>query len=150
MDNSLLNLHLAQWANNQKGYFVTLNNIQNDKIQFEQNLGKLAHRLNNYCYGRAYERKEKQLKIIAGIEVGKINTNIHAHLVITHNDDTKRSFADIDCYIRKEWSALIGIKNPYGSMIDFQHIGDIQTRISYLTKDTSYWLGKDQLNITVL
>ena len=150
MDNSLLNLHLSQWANNQKGYFVTLNNIQNDKIHFEQNLGKLAHRLNNYCYGRAYERKEKQLKIIAGIEVGRINANIHAHLVVTHNADTKRSISDIDCYIRKEWSTLVGIKNPNGTMIDFQHIGDIQTRISYLTKDTNYWLGKDQLNITVL
>lgn len=143
---------ISSWLSAEnKGYFITLNTLRKDKIQFEQELRKVAHKLNGFCFGRAYERKEKELKIIAGIEMGKVDDILHAHLVVSLPHETKRTLFEIDSYIRKSWCGLIGIANvPQGSMINVQHLGKAEGRIGYIVKDTNYWLQNDSLNIVVL
>lgn len=134
-----------------KGYFITLNTIKKDKIQFEQELRKLAHRLNDFCFGRAYQRREKQMKIIAGIESGKQDDILHAHLIVDLQHETKRTLFEVDTHIRKHWCAQLGINNiPFGSMVNVQRLGDPKGRISYMVKDTNYWLQNDTLNLVVL
>lgn len=143
---------ISSWLSAEnKGYFITLNTLKKDKIQFEQELRKIAHKLNGFCFGRAYERKEKELKIIAGIESGKVDDILHAHLVVSLPHETKRTLFEIDSYVRKSWCGLIGIANvPQGSMVNVQHLGEDAGRIAYIVKDTNYWLQNDNLNIVVL
>ena len=69
--NQLISDLSSEFSTDSRGYFITLNAHKNDQIQFEQGLGKIAHKLNDFCYGRAYKRKEKRLKIIGAIENGR-------------------------------------------------------------------------------
>ncbi len=148
MDKALLVEKLIEWsASGHKGYFVTLNARTKDKMQFEEDLSKFAHKLNDFCYGRAYKRKEQRLKIMAGIEVGKLNEMLHAHLFIQHDDQMKRIYADVNMHIRSQWYGLIGLKNLHGNMVDVAHLGDAKTRISYIVKDTAFLNRNDYLNL---
>lgn len=152
MKNTQIFSQITSWlADTNSGYFVTLNTLKCDRIQFEADLRKLAHKLNGYCYGRSYERKEKELKIVAGIETGKVDSILHAHLIIQLQYETTRTLLEIDSYIRKNWCQLIGISDiPFGSMINVQHLGETSGRVAYIVKDTHYWLQNDDLNIVVL
>ncbi|MES2578985.1 MAG: hypothetical protein V4552_00450 [Pseudomonadota bacterium] len=148
MDKALLVKKLIEWsANDSKGYFVTLNARTNDKIQFEQDLSKFAHKLNDYCYGRAYKRKEKRLKFMAGIEIGQLNEMLHAHLFIQHDDQMSRTFDEVSSHIRNQWYGLIGLNNTKGSMVDVSPIGNVPTRLSYIVKDTAYLKRNDFFNL---
>ena len=142
---------ISQWLDGDKqGYFITLNAFTKDRIQFEQGLSKTAHKLNDYCYGRAYQRREKRLKIIGGIENGKENGILHAHLAVICPEHTDRDFYAVNRFVRKKWYDLLGSKEYFGSMVDVQPIGHIDSRVSYFLKDTSYWLRNDNLNIVVV
>lgn len=149
MINENLISQILDWSSD-NNLFITLNSITNDKVKFEEQLRKISHKLNDFCYGRSYERKEKQLKIIGSIETGKINNILHAHLIVGFDSETRRPMASIDNYVRTHWSVLIGIENKFGSMIDIRPVGNINKRIEYMTKDTQYWLRNDFLNIIVL
>ncbi len=148
MDKAVLIAKLIEWtASGEKGFFVTLNAKTNDKICFEQDLSKFAHKLNDYCYGRVYKRKEKQLKLMAGIEIGQLNQMLHAHLFIQHDDQMKRTYSEVNSHIRKQWYGLIGSKNSNGNMVDVAPLGNVPTRISYMVKDTVYLKRNDFLNL---
>ena len=131
----------------ENGYFVTLNAIMRDKIKFEQELSKMAHKLNDYCYGRAYKRNDKRLKIIAGIEVGQLNEMLHAHLFVQHDDQMTRTFAEVNAHVRSQWYGIIGLTNSKGNMVDVAPLGRISTRISYIVKDTAYLKRNDFFNL---
>ncbi len=151
MDRASLTSEVSSWiSGSNNGYFITLNTINKDKISFEQDLSKIAHKLNDYVYGRNYRRNFKRLKIIAGIETGKENGILHAHLVVAHQGETNRQLFDINCYLRRHWYKLIGLNDYDGSMVNIQKIGDSDSRITYILKDTKYWLRNDNLNIIVL
>lgn len=143
---------ISSWlAATSNGYFITLNTLKKDRIQFEVELRKIAQKLNDFCFGRAYRRREKQLKIIAGIESGKVDEILHAHLIVQFPHETKRTLFEIDSFIRKNWCRQIGIANiSQGSMVNVQHLGSAEGRIGYIIKDTNYWLQNDTQNIVAL
>ena len=151
MDKAVIVAKMVEWAGcGDKGYFVTLNATTRDKIKFEQDLSKMAHKLNDYCYGRAYKRKAKQLKIIAGIEIGQLNEMLHAHLLIQNDDQMARTFAEVNAHLRPQWYGIIGSKNFSGNMVDVAPLGNIASRISYLVKDTAYLKRNDFFNLVWL
>jgi hypothetical protein len=149
MNKELLITEISNWSSD-NSLFVTLNTMTKDNIKFDVQLRKIAHKLNDYCYGRSYKRKEKQLKIIAATETGKLNGLLHAHLIVSFPDENRRSIQEINAYIRRHWYALIGLGNPFGTMVDVRRIGDLNERVKYLVKDTDYWLRNDLLNIAAL
>jgi hypothetical protein len=132
------------------GYFITLNARTKEWVCFEQDLKKIAHNLNHFIYGRAYERQEKTLKIIGGIETGKVDGILHAHLIVALQGETNRKLPDVNMYIRKHWYKLIGLHDHNGSMVDVQDIGNPEERISYISKDTDYWLRNDKHNLFMI
>lgn len=132
------------------GFFITLNTPVIDHILFESHLRSIAHKLNDYCYGRSYKRKEKCLKIIAGIENGKINDGLHSHIIVTHIGDIKRTLQEVNAFIRKHWYRMINRVGIFGSMVDVQKLGDINTRFTYVTKDTGYLMRSGNFNIVAL
>lgn len=140
----------SKFSADSRGYFITLNAFKNDRIQFEQDLSRIAHKLNDYCYGRAYKRQEKRLKIIGAIENGRENGILHAHLVVAQQGETDRTLPEVNSYVRKHWYQTIGFFDHFGTMVDVQDIGGAAGRISYIVKDTSYWLRNDNLNLVVL
>lgn len=148
--NKLISDLSSEFSIDSKGYFITLNAFKNDQIQFEQDLGKIAHKLNDFCYSRAYKRKEKRLKIIAAIETGKENDILHAHLIVAHQGETDRTLPEVNSYVRKHWYKTIGFYDHLGTMVDVQDIGEASGRIGYIVKDTNYWLRNDNLNIVML
>jgi hypothetical protein len=143
---------VATWlSDSYGGYFVTLNTTIKDTIAFEQQLSKLAHKLNDFCLGRCYKRREKRLKIVACLESGKVNGNLHSHLIITYKDaDIRRSYQEVNAYIGKQWHQTIGQKHIFSGMVDVREIGDISSRVSYSMKDTDFLLRNDFLNVVVL
>lgn len=128
----------TEWIGDFKdGYWVTLNGRTGDHLRFEQALNKFAMWLNEFCYGREYQRNSKKLKIVAGIETGKINGDAHSHLVITHPGDIDRTFDEIADFVRKRWYRLIYAKGSLvGNMVDVQPIGNVESRIRYAIKDS--------------
>jgi len=151
LDRQKLITEISNWLNTEnKGFFITLNSTTKDKIQFEQSLSKMAHKLNDLCYGRAYERKEKRLKIMACIEVGGLNDMLHAHLVITHNDDMIRTLQEVNTYVRKHWYALIEQNNVNGNMVDVKKLKNIENFVEYITKDTKYFSRQNNFNLLTL
>lgn len=148
--NKLISDLSSEFSADSRGYFITLNAVKNDKIQFEQDLSNIAHKLNDFCYGRAYKRKEKRLKIIGGIENGKENGILHAHLIVAHQGETDRTLPEVNSYVRKHWYKTIGFFDHFGTMVDVQDIGEAAGRIGYIVKDTNYWLRNDNLNLVVL
>ncbi len=135
------------WLKNYGGFFITLNTVTKDKIMFEKDLGLLNHRLNDFCYGRAYKHKKNKLKTIAGIEIGSSNQNLHAHLIVTHDSFMKRRLSEVNEFVRSKWYKLINQSHAAGKMVDVQALGDLETRIGYITKDTNYMLKNSFNNI---
>lgn len=142
---------LSNWVDPEShGVFITLNNRVDDRIQFEQKLSKIAHKLNDFCYGRLYKKEEKRLKIVACIESGSLNNMLHAHLIVTYSDDMTRSIQEINTYVRKHWYALIGLRNADGNMVDIKIINNFENTLKYLTKDTKYMSRNNDFNLLTL
>jgi hypothetical protein len=126
--------------NHHGGYWLTLDATRTgqykpDAIAFEKLLGQFMQRLNNYCYGRAFRRKQKQLVVCGAIEIGHFMDRPHAHLVILHDTEMQRSFNDVALKARELWCALTGAQgNIYGNLVDIQPVGDIASRLSYAAK----------------
>ena len=139
----------AGWIEN-FGYWITLNARTKDIIQFEQDLIQFATWLNDYCYGAEFKRNEKRLKIIAGIESGKSYGGLHSHLIVTHANDTSRSFQEINTFVRKRWYKICNLSGSiFGSMVDVQPLGNAEARLGYATKDINA-SSSDKLNIIYL
>lgn len=125
------------------GYFLTLDAITKDAILFESKIVKLMHWLNVYCYGKNYKKKSKRLKILGVTEIGTRNNGLHIHLVLMHKGDAKRTLYEIDSFIRRKWYRLIGARGSiYGNLVDLQLIGDVNSRIGYMSK-TFYQKAED-------
>jgi len=122
------------------GYWLTLDapyidRRKPDAVQFEQTLGRFAVRLNNYCYGRLFRRKERRLDIMGAVEVGSFMDRPHAHLVVLHDATMARSFAEVELKSRELWYELTGARGDiYGSLVDIQPVGDIESRLHYAVK----------------
>lgn len=133
---------LVDWIGNfEHGYWMTVDSMYfkdapPDSISFEQKLEKLSIRLNDFCYGRAFQRCEKRLKIVGSIEYGDLTNRPHAHLVVMHNGDVRRSLAEFNHEVRKNWYRIVGASGSvYGNLVDVQDIGDLTSRINYAVKN---------------
>jgi hypothetical protein len=124
----------------QNGYWITLDAPYVDKrkpdaVLFEQTLGKFAVRLNNYCYGRSFRRKERRLNIMGSVEIGSFMDRPHAHLVVLHDTNMTRSFAEFDHHAREIWHEITGARgNIYSNLVDIQPVGDAESRLHYAVK----------------
>jgi hypothetical protein len=119
------------------GFEVTLNAINKDKIKFDAQLRLFADWLNDYCYGRQFKNK-KRLKMIAGIEFGDCNGGLHAHIVIKHDQDMKRSLQEINAVVRKNWGKLIGVKcGLVNNLVNVQPIRNNESFVIYSLKDSN-------------
>lgn len=142
---------LNNWfGTGENGFFVTLNGITKDPIQFEADLVKFSKHLNEFCYGRSFLNGSKRLKVGGGIEVGKLNQMLHTHLVIKWDDDMRRTTNQIHLHIRKNWYGILKQSNIFGNMVNAVDINVIETRISYALKDTQYWLRNQTTNLVIL
>jgi len=129
------------------GYFLTLNTLTNVQILFETQIEEIMHWLNKYCYGRSYRRGRKRLKIVGVSEVGDVNQGLHIHLIVMHQNDTRRTFKEINAFIRKKWYRLIQAKGSsiFGSLVDLQLVGDIDSRVKYITK--TFYQKQQEFNL---
>jgi hypothetical protein len=124
----------------QSGFWLTLDapyidRRKPDAVQFEQTLGKFAVRLNSYCYGRLFKRREKRLDIMGSVEIGAFMDRPHAHLVVLHDTTMTRSFAEVELKSRALWYELTGARGDIcGSLVDIQSVGDIESRLHYAVK----------------
>lgn len=150
MDINLFNNEIRNWFDDgASGLYITLNGLTNDRIIFEQDVSKLAHKLNDYCYGRLYKKGIKRLKIIASIEQGNLNRMLHSHLIVTYDKDMKRPLYGLNAHIRKHWYKTLNLSNQNGNMVKVDLLNEINSRISYTTKDTNYFMRSNNFNIVV-
>lgn len=126
------------------GFFVTLNTLKNDNVKLSRDLLKLTAWLNDYCYGNKFKRGEKRLRIVAGTEYGRLNEGLHAHIVITFDDDMKRSHQEVNMFIRKKWYKLINAKGSiFGTLADIQVLDDLESTVIYSLKDADKNINSD-------
>ena len=124
----------------QDGFWLTLDAAfadghKPDAIAFEKLVNQFMIRLNNFCYGRAFRRRQKQLRACGGIEIGYFMDRPHAHLVVLHDSGMLRSFGEVERKSREIWYALVGARGDInGSLVDMQPVGDIDSRLSYAAK----------------
>ena len=124
------------------GYFLTINALTSKKELFESQIVTITHWLNKYCYGRSYQRKLKLLRVVGVFEIGTVNEGLHIHLIIMH-EFTKRTFEEINAFLRKKCYRLMNARGSiFGSLIDLQLVGDLDSRVEYISK-TFYQENKD-------
>ncbi len=135
-------------SNYKTSLFLTLNALTNDIVKFEEQIARLIHWLNCYCYGRNFKNNKKRLISVGASEVGTVNQGLHMHLVIMHNNDTTRTIKDIEQYIRRKWYSLLKAKpkaSQSGNLVDLKFAYDVQGCIKYITK--TYYHQPNQFNL---
>lgn len=121
--------------NDEKGYFLTVNALTNNRQQFESQLLKLSLWLNDYCFGRRALKRDKRLTIFGGIEIGELSGKLHAHLIIKNDADIKRSIYEINFEVRKLWAKATKAKGSiFNSLVDFQQTHNIKQSAEYALK----------------
>ncbi len=119
-----------------EGYWVTLNAISNNDISFNTHLRELANRLNIFCYGNSYRNGLKRFEIRGALQLGRAYEGLHTHIVVMKNGKTDRTDLEIEEFIRMHWYRLIGAQGGiWGSLVDFQPVSDVATRIRYAVRD---------------
>ena len=120
------------------GFFMTINAIDNDKLKFQSQLIKLSLWLNDYCLGASVKRKQKQLNMIAGIEIGYKSEVLHAHIVMTYDPEMRRSYQEINAFIRKKWFALTCAKGSiFSTLLKIEPLDDLRSAVIYSLKDVN-------------
>jgi hypothetical protein len=120
------------------GFLLTLNAIRGDVIKLEENTRELCKRLNRFCYGRQYKRREKEFRSVGVTETGDKNEGLHVHLLIMHNNDTRRTFPEIDSFIRGAWYSLMNADPKAaenGNLVDLRSIFYLEGLTRYITKE---------------
>ena len=64
---------LQDLENYESGWLLTLNAITTDFIKHENLVKLLTNWINKYCYGRAFRKAEKRLRIVSACEIGTVN-----------------------------------------------------------------------------
>jgi len=122
--------------NDEKGYFLTVNALTNNREQFENQLLLLSLWLNDYCYGRKALKRDKRLTIFGGIEIGELSGKLHAHLIIKNDVDIKRSIYEINFEVRKLWAKITKAKGSiFNSLVNFQQTHNIKQSAEYALKE---------------
>lgn len=138
--NRIINAVYEDLDNYETGLLVTLNTFGKDEFKLTEDFFELVKRLNSSCYGRQFDRKEKQLRVVGVIETGQYNQGLHMHLIIMHNNDTRKTFSDIEVFIRENWYNLIHAKAraaKTGNLVDLKPVYSLLGIIEYITKTFS-------------
>lgn len=129
----------------QTGFFLTLNTYRENIYKFEEQVRKLLQWLNFFCYGNAYNREEIRLSMVGVIENGDEKNGLHVHVIIRHNNDTRKTMRDIESFIRRKWYILIEgnmRSHEYGNLVNLKPNWDLMGSISYIVDDLRY--GSEQ------
>ena len=125
----------------QAGYLLTLNALMSDTIKQEAQIEALIYWLNCFCYSRTFRRNEIRLMVVGASEVGTVNQGLHMHLMIMHNNDTRRTFNEIENFVRTKWYRIVSANrnsSKYGNLVDLRVIDDLVGCIEYVTKTHSH------------
>lgn len=144
MDNEIVINEAIKHINGaNQGFFVTVDSkyvqsinrpiSSNIIMRFrDEELKNVCNSLNKYCYGRAFERNEKRLKIIAAIEIGKEEKRLHAHLVMLHPGDCDRTVDEVTQRLRKICNPELNMVGD--SAIDVKEFDSSRRWMQYLLK----------------
>ncbi len=138
---------VSDWiGQNREGYFISLdtqlrvNHVNTNKFsdhqfsQLQERIGKLVHRLNRYCYGSKYAKRRTKLDAVSFTELSK-SEMLHAHLICLHTSECKRSLADIQTFVKKEWCAILRFKLIGDSLVLVDKYDNTKGWAQYLDKD---------------
>jgi len=121
---------------NSNGYLVTLTGITDSREKFENHLLSFSTWLNDYSLGKSFQRKEERLEIFGSVEIGEINSRLHAHLIIKEHEKVRRSDQELNAFARKSWIKLTQAKaSPMSRLIDFQRAHDLKAAATYALKE---------------
>lgn len=131
-------------------YALTLesDSEKTDRIAFDGKVKQLIYWLNEYCYGSQFIKNNRELNIIGGFEIGLFKDKPHCHLVISHNNDMKRSLSELEDFISKKWYRLFNKnRNFMSGLVDFTYVNHIDKAFNYALKkvdnrnfDSLLWL----------
>ena len=133
---------LQDLENYESGWLLTLNAITTDFIKHENLIRLITYWINKHCYGRAFKRGEKRLRIVSASEIGTINQGLHSHLIIMHNNDIRRTFKQIEAFVHKQWYLLINAnykQNHFRNLVDYREIDSLEGCLEYITKTYEYY-----------
>jgi hypothetical protein len=135
---------LKSVGNRSEGYFITLDtqytkqNIEITKELLETVRDKMVfpfvYAMNSYCYGRSFKRKERMMRTISAIEIGKSTQRLHAHLIMLHalGKSTDRTVDDIRSRSYTIWNSVV--PDVGTNMIDVQRFDLTRNWLPYITK----------------
>ena len=141
------------------GYFVTVDsaittwnrNITVDTLdQFSQReLVQICNAINGYCFGRAFQRREKRLKIVSAIEIGKDTQRLHAHFVMLHEGDCYRTAEHIANRLKTVCKHVL--KMSGSNVVDVKPFDSGKDWAEYFVKSTHFMKSRyDQFtNVSV-
>ncbi len=131
-------------------YALTLesDSEKTDRIAFDGKVKQLIYWLNEYCYGSQFIKNNRELNVIGGFEIGLFKGKPHCHLVISHNNDMKRSLSELEGFISKKWYRLFNKnRNFMSGLVDFTYVNHIDKAFNYALKkvdnrnfDSLLWL----------
>lgn len=139
--NKIINAVYDDLKSYKTGLMITLNTFGKDEIRLTEDFFELVKRLNSNCYGRQFNRGEKQLRVVSVIETGKYNQGLHMHLIIMHNNDTTKTFSEIEVFTRENWYNLTDANAKVaktGSLVDLRPVYCLLGIIEYITKTFSH------------
>jgi len=94
------------------GLFITIHSVYSDNTnavrittntieRFKSHLDELRSALGRYCFGREFNRKNKEQRVFGAIEVGACG-RLHAHLTIVSKNQCTRSLDAIRQRLEKK------------------------------------------------
>ena len=132
---------LKDLDNYEVGCFITVNAFTKDVIKHEALVLTLSKWINFYCYGRAFRRGEKRLKIISASEFGTVNQGLHSHFMVMNNNDITKKIQQIEAFVHRKWPVLIDAKyktNRFSNLVDCREIDNVAGCLDYITKTYKY------------
>lgn len=151
LDRQALTDLYANRFGSREGFWITVNSksrvrdrcdpkIPDRFLDFEKDVADLVTKLNEYCYGRRFLRKEldAQVDCLASFEVGGKDGLVHAHVVALHRGDTNRSPAEIQKHLEHKFGKKYDIQGSE-AFVRVDGIKNVRDRIWYMTKQTAHF-----------
>jgi hypothetical protein len=140
------------WTNFHKkscaGYWITLDskmrvesqtksNVVPKLIRFEGEIDQYVAKLNEYCYGARFLRREPNARLtcVVSYEIGKEDGLIHAHILAGHDGSTNRSVDQVERFTYRKWQNFYDFSGS-DQCLFVESIGNPHDRIWYMTKQS--------------
>lgn len=149
--NEVLKNEMSQYVSGlTRGYFITVdsalttlaNNITQETLyQFsEQTMRHICKTLNDYCYGRSFQRGERKLRIVSAIEIGSVTQRLHAHLIVLHQDECNRAAEQVENRLRTVCSCALRMSGS--NAVEVKAFDRTQNWSGYFVKSTPFMHSK--------